>query len=94
MQQSRVHKTFDGLPEMCAAIPTEGDHPVVIVRGVDGFATLPADHTLDTFNALFQVTIQQAKAMVFGSLFGWDKPGANPAAWDENGNLLPLPKAH
>ena len=45
----------------------------------------------DKWNAHDGVTRAQEKAMLAGSLFGWDKPAAKPWNYDQDGKPWPLP---
>lgn len=72
------------LPDLCFAIkPGSDDEVVAIKKGERGYWTtknmVPAD--VDTFNKKLGVTKEQVEAMVAGSLFGFDVPGADPACY-------------
>lgn len=43
----------------------------------------------DELNAGIGVTRRQSRAALHGSLFGWSVPGADPAAYDADGRLIP-----
>ena len=71
------------LPEMCMArLPSDGS-PILIKRGQEGYR--PYNQDPDKFNEVTGVTPAQCEAMVAGSMFGWDVPGANPDNYDEEG---------
>ena len=67
------------LPEVCAVYHPETNLPVVIRRGVMGFHELvqPAGFSVEKFNAINGVSSAQQAAMLAGSIFGWDCPGAD-----------------
>lgn len=81
-----------GLPEV-AFIDNHHDRspgaaPVIAIkRGEDGYYPIFTPHTAADLNAARGVTKGQVEAMQIGSLVGWDAPGANPAAWTEDGRL-------
>ena len=69
------------LPEMAVVQHPEDGRLVMVTRGVQGFSEPELSHEfMATFNDRFGVTPRQRSAMLFGSLFGFDTPGANPAA--------------
>lgn len=62
--------------------------PVVAVkRGEAGFVPIFSRMSADDLNFAMGVTPAQREAMLVGSMFGFDVPGANPALYDHNGNL-------
>ena len=79
------------LPDYCFI-----DHPVtgqciMVRKGEHNYFELefpesPAK-TASEMNVAAGVTIQQAKAMKVGTMFGWDALGADPDNYDENGNF-------
>jgi hypothetical protein len=76
-----VLSTLQKLPEICAArLPATGE-PILIRRGVMGY--YPTNHRLDVaeFNRKRGITPEQAEAMLAGSMFGWEVPGADPDTW-------------
>ena len=67
---------------VCAAVhPTTGE-PVIITRGESGYRPFASEFDPETavrrFNESLRLTPEQAKAMLAGSMFGWDCPAANP----------------
>lgn len=87
------------LPEKCFAHLESTGEIVVIVKGEKGYvpaANYPADcdpkEGEDALNETIGVTKAQAAAMVAGSMFGWDKPAADPKNYDEQGQPI-HPKA-
>lgn len=75
-QQSTESK----LPEICAARDLTG-RPVFIRRGQKGYLDAHPDTDPDVWNAREGITPAMVEAMTFGSLFGFDKPGADPATY-------------
>lgn len=67
------------LPEMCAVINPLNRRPILLKAGQKGF--YPYDEltiTVREFNESLGVEPAQVNAMYFGSLFGFDVPGADP----------------
>jgi hypothetical protein len=67
---------------VCAAVhPTTGE-PIMITRGEPGYRPFASEFAPATavrlFNESLHVTPEQVKAMLAGSMFGWDCPAANP----------------
>jgi len=90
-------KVADGLPEKCMIIlPGTGDLGA-IRRGESGYHAVETarlvyhDETLeearDRLNAACGVNRAQVAAMLVGSMCGWHVPGADPAAYNEDGSL-------
>jgi len=81
-----------GLPEV-AYIDNRHDKsanapPVIAIkRGEAGYHPIYTRLTAAELNAAAGVTQGQAEAMHFGSMLGWGVPGANPAAWNDDGTL-------
>ena len=84
------------LPASCMAVITTTGDLVNIRRGMTGYYpsawNVPGDRkrneeTAAFHNAQYELTKAQCAAMVCGSMFGWDVPGANPAMYDENGQF-------
>lgn len=92
-EEEQFHlKAADGLPEMCLSVlPGEGKL-ICIKRGERGYYPSEwetgspeenraiADHS----NQKRGVTKAQEEAMLFGSMFGWDTPGADPKTYEKN----------
>lgn len=82
------------LPEKAFAFRPESNEIVVIHRGVDGYYELgvyaegvPVEEAVDALNDVLGVSKAEQMAMIAGSMFGWNVPAANPAAYDEDGNF-------
>ena len=67
------------LPDICAARMQSTGEPIFIKRGETGYWPA-ADKELDVdeWNGVQGISRAQVEAMLFGSLFGFDKPGADP----------------
>ena len=86
----------DGLPEKCYSVLPYSGRLVVLRRGVRGFANCSEQsHSAAqnqkkarAENKLLGVSKAQEAAMVYGSKFGYDKPGADPKNYDKHGVLL------
>ena len=87
---------FDGLPEKCFSCnPSDENSVTVIYRGEKGYALAMIDGLHITggkaqaalMNKNIGVTPAQAEAMLARSMFGWDVPGANPNAYNEDGSF-------
>jgi len=76
-----------GLPEVCAHQPDPDGFTVLIERGVAGFTSAVYIVDAEAWNAEQGITEGQRKAMVFGSMFGWHVPGADPARYHDDGQL-------
>lgn len=76
------------LPEMCATVLPATFEPIVIKRGEAGHWPLPDGMTIERINTVFKATPAHVAAMLVGSMFGWDLPGADPARYDAHGRPL------
>ena len=84
-------KLADGLPELCfSTLPGTGEL-IGIKRGESGYYLSDWNtgdrarnkELADESNKALGVTDTQRQAMEVGSMFGWDAPGADPAAYEE-----------
>ena len=66
------------LPEYCYARLISDNSPIKIIRGESGYYPQPEYFDVEKLNRLSNVTPEQQEAMLVGSMFGWDVPGANP----------------
>ena len=85
----------NSLPEKAFAFLKSTGAIVVIVKGEKGYvptANYPVDRdpqeSVDALNETISVTKAQAAAMVAGSMFGWQVPGADPKNYDEQGQPI------
>jgi hypothetical protein len=91
MNKAIIESTYDGLPEFCySTLQTTGEM-IIIKRGEKGY--YPIDILSDAYicsvdknNELIGVTKAQEKAMLMGSMFGWNIPASNPFNYDDNGD--------
>lgn len=77
-----------GLPEKAYIDNSTGEFksgaPVIAVkRGESGFYPIFTPLSAKELNDMEGATEAQVKAMQFGSIFGWDTPGAFPAKQEE-----------
>ncbi len=84
------------LPDTCySTLPSSGEL-IMLKRGESGY--YPPDfnpikllehwgtgrQAANALNARAGITRAQEEAMVAGSMFGWNMPGANPAKWERH----------
>ncbi len=80
------------LPERAYAnMPSTGEL-ILIKRGEVGYYPEPdlEDVSAAIMNDIIGVSKAEAEAMLCGSLFGWDVPGANPELYVEVGNKMKI----
>ena len=80
------------LPERCFGYLKATGEIVVLQKGQKGFAPTgkyaeneTPQECVDSLNAAMDVTRAQSAAMMAGSMFGWDAPGADPTNYDDQG---------
>lgn len=83
------------LPDKCFSITSAADEIVIITKGemfrrpagvrAEG---VTAREGATALNEAMGVTKAQEAAMLFGSTYGWDKPGADPKYYDEHGEPI------
>ena len=80
------------LPEKCFSFLESSGELIVIEKGKQGYSPTgiyPQDSDVragvDAANEVNGVTKAQSAAMKAGSMFGWDKPAADPANYDDQG---------
>lgn len=66
------------LPELCAHRLPGTNEPILIKRGSMGYWPRHGSFDVDAFNEHHGITPAQAEAMLVGSMFGFDCPGADP----------------
>lgn len=76
--KSEAQKNLEKLPAYCAAILPGYGTPIIIVAGERGYHPAPLNLNVEAYNAKRGITPAQAEAMLVGSMFGWEVPGANP----------------
>jgi len=82
----------NSLPENCFSITSAADEIVVITKGEMGHRPAgaraegaTAREGATALNEAMGVTRAQEAAMLFGSIYGWDKPAADPEYYDKQG---------
>ena len=89
-EQDRFDPHFsERLPDMCYSTLPSGGTLILLKRGESGYFQtdwnqndLEKNRRLaDYFNQKRGISKAQEEAMSFGSLFGWDKPGADPKTY-------------
>ena len=93
--EQKTGRTFP-LPAFAMAVLASTGELVTVRRGMTGYYRSERNVRGDVkkneeiaveLNSQFELTKAQVAAMVCGSMFGWDVPGANPAMYDENGQF-------
>lgn len=92
---SRVIPLRSSLPDKCFSITSTADEIVIITKGetyrrpagvrAEG---VTAREGATAANEAMGVTKAQEAAMLFGSIYGWDKPGADPKHYNEHGEPI------
>lgn len=94
-QETFSPKFAEGLPAACfSTLPSDGSL-ILIDRGEQGYSNSNLDlhdpeqnrSMADFQNKEMGVTSAQEQAMVFGSMFDWDKPGADPKVYEKMGGM-------
>ena len=89
------------LPEKCFSVLPSSDELIIIERNKAGYTPAGAKahgrtgrEAADAANKAMGVTKRQEAAMVAGSMFGWNVPGANPMNYDKDGNPVKPKSKH
>ena len=85
-------KLAEGLPEMCFSTLKSSGDLICIKRGETGYFPSDWSTTYKTRNAELAnelneklgITPEQRQAMEVGSMCGWNVPGADPAAYEQD----------
>jgi len=81
---------YEGLPDACLTLMPSDGKLIYIERGQSGYHTSNWDtgdptknqRIADDYNEKLGVTKAQEKAMLSGSMFGWDVPAADPKRYE------------
>lgn len=79
--------TSNTLPDYCAAYLPSTNAGIIIKRGESGYYQPQGGVDVERYNELRDVTKPQQEAMFAGSMFGWDVPGADPRAYNDDGTF-------
>lgn len=83
--ERRIAAILVALPEMCATMLPSSHEAIVIKRGESRHWPPPDGMTIERINQVFHASPPQIAAMLVGSMFGWELPGADPARYDATG---------
>ena len=91
-QERFAPKVAEGLPELCFSILKTTGQLICIKRGESGYYLSDWDtgdkernvELADEMNENLGVSPVQRPAMEIGSLAGWDVPGADPKAYEQD----------
>ena len=95
---NRVVPLRSSLPELCYAVSGETGKVIIIKKGETGYykTDIPTksreeSHELaDEYNKKLGLSKPQATAMYWGSVYGFDTPGADPKQYDADGIMIKL----
>ncbi|PGR83667.1 hypothetical protein [Bacillus cereus] len=73
------------LPEVCYGTLKVTGETIIIKNGETGYFESEDQRPAEELNEILEVTKAEQKAMEWGSLYGWDTPGANPDRYNEDG---------
>ena len=84
------------LPEQCYAVHEETGEVIIVKKGETGFFRTDINTSgkeesrelVDEYNKKLGISKAKAAAMYWGSLYGFDTPGADPSSFDKDGHLL------
>ena len=82
------------LPPICAAAHPETKKLIFIKAGFMGYwpgekaGIVDAYMAPDKWNRAHGISKAEAEAMLIGSMFGWDVPGADPENYDAEGRFI------
>lgn len=82
------------LPGIAFATLAVSGETVAICRGEPSHYRVQTTKTADELNSMYGVTPAQARAMLAGSMLGWNTPLADPEHYDEHGRLIAGPLLH
>jgi len=77
------------LPELCyTTLPSNPAQVIAIRRGVPGYYPIETALTAEELNGDADISAAQVSAMLAGSLFGWEVPGADPERYTVDGRFI------
>ena len=92
---SKIIPLRSSLPEKCFSITSAADEVVIITKGEMSHRLagahaegVTAREGATAANEAMGVTRAQEAAMLFGSIYGWNKPGADPNYYNEQGEPI------
>ena len=91
---NRVIPLRRSLPRSCMSVLESSGELIKITLGEAGYekTSFPGASNMrevaDNINLVSGITKAQEAAMVCGSMFGWEVPGANPKNYDEKGHAI------
>ncbi len=92
---SKVIPMRSTLPWKCFSVTTAADKVILITKGEMGYRTTGAKpegvtprEGATAANEAMGVTKAQEAAMLYGSIYGWDKPAADPDYYNEQGEPI------
>ena len=81
----QLTKNLEKLPEYCFGTYLTTGETILLMKGERGYRPCANQRPAEELNAELGVTKAQAAAMSMGSIAGFDVPGADPDAYDEDG---------
>lgn len=69
---------FEELPRFCYSIESSTGATILIKKGEKGYFLTSNQESPQRLNAILGISPAQAEAMLVGSSFGWNVPGADP----------------
>ena len=97
---NKVIPLRSSLPEQCYIYVQTENKIGIVKKGESGYyktdilesneikSHSEAEAFVDEINEKLNVTPAQSKAMMAGSMFGWQTPAADPKSYDDNGRAL------
>lgn len=85
-------KAHKGCPDICFCLHPSDGKMILIKYGTDGYYLCEKGKSgaseracVDEMNQRIGVNKQQEAAMLWGAMFGWERPSADPARYDQDG---------
>lgn len=86
MKARTQEEIFSELPLYCVTKSLMDKKTIILKRGMKGYYDAKAigfHESADAYNKRNNITPAQIEAMQFGSMFGWNVPGADPLNHNE-----------